>query len=88
MADKTENTESEKTHNHEECCCDWHNAHHHHHHHNNHAGSGAVYGLGLVGALVYFLSQAANFETGLIGVLKALVWPAYLVYDALKFFIH
>lgn len=46
--------------------------------------AGAVYGLGLIGALIYFLQHAANFQTGLLGVLKAIVWPAILVYQALS----
>lgn len=47
------------------------------------AGGGAVYGLGLIGALVYYLPHAANFGEGVIGVLKAFVWPALLVYQVL-----
>lgn len=47
----------------------------------NNASSGAVYGLGLIGALVYYISEAANFGEGLVGVLKALVWPAFVVYE-------
>jgi hypothetical protein len=50
----------------------------------NHAGSGAVYGLGLIGAVVYFVMQATTFWMGVLGVLKAIVWPAILVYEALK----
>lgn len=46
----------------------------------NHAGSGAVYGLGLIGALVYYLQHVTTFEAGVMGVLKALVWPALLIY--------
>jgi hypothetical protein len=54
-------------------------------HHGAHgAGGGAVYGIGLIGALVYFLQNAANFQEGVFGVLKAIVWPALLVYQALK----
>lgn len=45
----------------------------------------AVYGLGLIGAAVYFISQASTFLGGVIGFLKALVWPAFLVYEALKY---
>lgn len=41
-----------------------------------------VYGLGLIGALIYFISHADGFLDGLIGILKAFVWPAYLVYNA------
>jgi len=41
---------------------------------------GAVYGLGLIGALVYYLQSAATFGEGVMGVLKAIVWPGVLVY--------
>jgi hypothetical protein len=44
----------------------------------------AIYGLGLIGAAVYYISAATGFWMGLLGVLKALVWPAFLVYEALK----
>ena len=47
--------------------------------------AGAVYGLGLIGALVYYITHASGFWVGVLGVLKALVWPAFLVYEALKF---
>ena len=47
--------------------------------------SGAIYGLGLVGALVYFIQQATSFGGVLLGILKALVWPALLAYKALEF---
>ncbi len=50
------------------------------------APSGAVYGLGLIGAAVYFISHAAGFWMGVLGFLKALVWPAFLVYEAFKYF--
>jgi len=46
--------------------------------------SGAVYGLGFIGAAVWFISQAVGFWSGVLGFLKALVWPAILVYGALK----
>ena len=45
----------------------------------------AVYGLGLIGALVYFIQQATSFSDGALGVLKAIVWPAMLVYHWLQF---
>ncbi len=48
------------------------------------ASGGAVYGLGMIGAAIYFISQAATFGAGVVGFLKALVWPAFLVYEALK----
>ncbi|MBS4013066.1 MAG: hypothetical protein KGZ97_04820 [Bacteroidetes bacterium] len=46
--------------------------------------SGAVYGLGIIGAAIYFISTATGFWMGVLGFLKALVWPAFLVYEALK----
>ena len=48
------------------------------------ASSGAVYGLGFIGAAVYFISHAAGFWMGVVGFLKAMVWPAFLVYEACK----
>ena len=51
------------------------------------AVGGAVYGLGLIGALVYFIQTATSFWDGAWGVLQALVWPAFLVwglFDSLK----
>lgn len=48
------------------------------------ASGGAVYGLGLIGSAVYFISQATTFWIGVLGFLKALVWPAILVFEALR----
>jgi len=48
------------------------------------ASSNAVYGVGLIGAAVYYIATATSFGMGVLGVLKALVWPAVLVYEALK----
>lgn len=47
--------------------------------------SGAVYGLGFIGAVVYFITYADSFGAGLLGFLKAIVWPAILVYKLLGF---
>ena len=46
------------------------------------ASGGAVYGLGLIGAAVYFISNAGTFWIGFLGLLKAIVWPAFLIYYA------
>jgi len=46
---------------------------------------GAVYGLGFLGAAIYYISTATGFWMGVLGVLKALVWPAFVVYELLKF---
>lgn len=34
---------------------------------------GAIYGLGLIGAAVYFIQHATSFGNGFVGFLKALV---------------
>lgn len=46
--------------------------------------SNAVYFFGMIGAAVYYISAATGFWMGVVGVLKALVWPAFLVYEGLK----
>jgi hypothetical protein len=48
------------------------------------AQCGAVYGMGMIGAAIYFISHAVGFWMGVVGFLKALVWPAFLVYEAFK----
>ncbi len=47
--------------------------------------SDAVYGLGLIGAAIYFIQQAPTFWLGVLGILKAIVWPAFVVYRLLEF---
>jgi len=47
---------------------------------------GAIYGLGFLGALVYFITTAPDFWAAVIGVIKAIFWPGVLAYGALKFF--
>jgi len=39
----------------------------------------------LIGAAIYYISTATGFWIGVLGFLKALVWPAFLVYQWLKF---
>ena len=48
------------------------------------AHNSAVYGLGLIGAAIYFISNACGFWMGVLGFLKAIVWPVFLVNEALK----
>ncbi len=45
---------------------------------------GAVYGLGMIGALVYFLGTAQSGPDYLLAFGKAIVWPALLVYKAFR----
>ncbi len=48
--------------------------------------SSAVYGLGFIGAVIYFIQHATTFWMGVLGILKAIVWPAMLVYECLDYF--
>ncbi|MGF7140389.1 hypothetical protein [Roseimarinus sediminis] len=47
--------------------------------------SGAIYGLGLIGAAIYYIGAATSFWLGVLGFLKALVWPVFMVYELLKY---
>ena len=51
---------------------------------NNSAG-GAVYGLGFIGAAIYFIQHAPTFWLGVLGFLKAIIWPVFVVYKLLEF---
>ena len=48
-------------------------------------GGGVIYGLGFIGSIIYFISTAPDFWIGVLGILKAIVWPAFMVYEAFKF---
>jgi hypothetical protein len=45
--------------------------------------SNGLYVMGFIGAAIYYISTATDFWIGVVGVLKAIVWPAFLVYEAL-----
>jgi len=49
------------------------------------ASSGGIYFLGMIGTAVYFIQQAAGFWEGVVGIIKALVWPAVLIYRVFVF---
>lgn len=46
---------------------------------------GVIYGLALIGATIYYIQHATTFWGGVFGFLKALVWPALLIYELLGF---
>lgn len=48
-------------------------------------GGGAVYGLGFIGAIIYFIQTATSLWDGVLGVVQAFLWPAFLVYHLLDF---
>jgi len=43
-----------------------------------------IYGMGFLGALVYFISHAVSFWSGVLGVIKAIFWPAFVIYKVLE----
>ena len=45
------------------------------------AGGGAIYGLGILGAWVWFFQQADTFWQYVLVVFQGLFWPAFMVYD-------
>jgi len=55
------------------------------HRRGGHGAASGAYGLGFIGAAVYFIQNAVTFWGGVVGVLKAIVWPAILVYNLLGF---
>lgn len=44
---------------------------------------GSIYGMTVIGAAVYFIQHSAGFWLGVLGVLKALAWPAFVMYQVL-----
>lgn len=46
--------------------------------------SNGIYGLGFIGAVIYYITTATSFLGGVIGFIKAIFWPAFLVYEALQ----
>jgi hypothetical protein len=46
---------------------------------------GFGYFVAFIAAAVYFIQQAETFWMGLLGLLKAIVWPGYLIYYLLDF---
>lgn len=51
-----------------------------------HGTAGSLYFVGFIGALVYWWQAAVGVGAIFTGFLKALVWPAYIVYKLLENF--
>ncbi len=51
-----------------------------------HGTAGSLYFVGFIGAFVYWMQVAVGFGAVVTGFLKALVWPAYIVYKLLEYF--
>ncbi len=48
-------------------------------------GSDNVYGIGVVGAWVYYFKRATTTQERVQAFFKGLVWPAFLVHDLFVF---
>jgi hypothetical protein len=46
------------------------------------ASGGAIYGLGIFGAWVWFFQQADGFWEFALAIFQGLFWPAFMVYEA------
>ena len=46
--------------------------------------SGGIYGMVFIGAAIYFIQHAMTFWEGVFGFIKALFWPATLMYKLLE----
>jgi hypothetical protein len=44
-----------------------------------------AYILGFIGAAFYYISAATGFWMGVLGLIKAMIWPVFLVYGLLSF---
>ncbi|MDI6757534.1 MAG: hypothetical protein QME32_05875, partial [Endomicrobiia bacterium] len=44
----------------------------------------SIYGMGFIGAAIFFIRHASGFWWGALGLVKALFWPAFMVYKALE----
>jgi hypothetical protein len=51
----------------------------------NNASGGFLYFMGFLGAAIFYIGQAASFGAGIVGFLKAIIWPLFLVLEALKY---
>jgi hypothetical protein len=48
------------------------------------AGAGAIYGLGIFGAWVWFFQQADTFWEFLFAFFQGIFWPAFMVYEVFQ----
>ena len=44
----------------------------------------AIYLLALIGTLVYFWQQSNTVTDYVVAIVKAILWPAFLAYDAFQ----
>lgn len=63
-----------------ECCCKGH-----HHGMGCHGACGGVYFMGIIAAAVYFISQTSGFWNVVLAILKAIVWPVFVIHALMGF---
>lgn len=51
-----------------------------------HSHTAWFYITAFFGAAIYFIGQADGFWASIVGILKAMVWPAFLIYKLLIHF--
>jgi hypothetical protein len=45
---------------------------------------GGIYGMAFIGGVVYYIQHATTFWAAVLGIFKALFWPAVLMYKLLE----
>ncbi len=48
-----------------------------------HGAMGGAYFLGMVGAVIFYMQHAHTFWAVILGLLKALIWPLFVVHHVL-----
>lgn len=48
------------------------------------AASGAIYGLGIIGAWVFFFQRADQFWEFVWAFFQGIFWPAFMVYELFR----
>jgi len=51
---------------------------------NDHGPSGFIFFVAFIGAAVYFVQQSSGFWGFILAILKAIVWPGFVVFHALQ----
>jgi hypothetical protein len=53
--------------------------------HNHGNTCGVFYFFGMIGVAVYYIQQISGFWPIVLAILKAIVWPAFLVYKVFSY---
>jgi hypothetical protein len=50
----------------------------------NNGGFGGAYFMAMIGAAIYFVQHSVGFWGFILALLKAIVWPAFLIHTSFK----